>query len=144
MAMPRRINVEFGDVFPHGAWAVSDIEPMRDYDKSSKDNQVQATDDESGLPVWTVDVIDADEDTRKADRQVSVRVSAKVCPVLPPTMGGTPFRPIEFSGMAATPYVVQQGDSRPRIAWSYRATDLNGPKTGSSKQSSSQPSSAAA
>lgn len=128
MAMPRRINVEFGDVFPHGAFVVSEIGPLRDFDKSSAGQQVQAVDEDTGFPIWTLDVLDGDPEARKADRQISVRIPAKHCPVLPPVQPGTPFRPVEFSGMTATPYVMQQGDARPRIAWSFRATDLAAPK----------------
>lgn len=130
MAMPRRIKVEFGEVFPHGAFVVSEIGPLRDFEKSKNGQVVQMHDEDTGYPIWTVDVLDGDPEVRKADRQQSVRIVAKHCPVLPSPTPGMPFRPVEFAGMTATPFVAQQGDTRPRIAWSYRATDLFAPKQG--------------
>jgi hypothetical protein len=130
MAMPRRIKVEFGEVFPFGAYAVSEITPLRDFDRSTKERTVQMVDPDSGMPLWSVDVMDADPEARKSDRQVSVRIAAKVCPVLPAAVSGVPFAPVEFDGLTASAYVSQQGDSRARLAWSYRASDVRAPKSG--------------
>jgi hypothetical protein len=60
MAIKPRFPVAMGDVFPHGAYVVSEVEPVRDFDKSSAGRPVQAVDKESGLPVWAVSVLDAD------------------------------------------------------------------------------------
>ena len=38
-----------GDVFPHGAFVVSEVEPVRDFDKSAPWRPVQQNDKESGL-----------------------------------------------------------------------------------------------
>ncbi|MCW2542042.1 MAG: hypothetical protein JWN95_3767 [Frankiales bacterium] len=135
MAMPRRINIEFGEVFPYGAFVVSEVTPLRDFDRSTKDKPVQMVDPDTGLLLWSVDVIDPDPEARKAERQFSVRIAAKVSPVLPASMPEAPFKPVEFEGLTATAYVAQQGDSRPRLAWSFRATDLHAPR--SSKSASS-------
>ena len=44
MAMPRKIPVEFGLAFPYGAYAVGEVQPVRDYDKSTRERVVQAAD----------------------------------------------------------------------------------------------------
>ena len=128
MAMPRRIKVEFGEVFPYGVFAVSGFSQVRDFDRSTKDKPVYATDDDSGLSVWSVDVMDGDPEARKADRQFSMKVLAKVQPVLPDApIPGMPFIPVEFDGLTATAYVAE-GNGRPRLAWSFRATGVRAPK----------------
>ena len=139
MAMPRRLKVDHDDVFPAGAYVVSEVTKMRDFDKSTKDNEVQAFDEDSGLPVWTVDVMDADESVRKADRQVSVRIAAKVQPIPPDKLAGTPFRPVEFDGLSATPYVSENGAGRSRLAWSFRATGMHAPGKANGKAAPAAP-----
>lgn len=127
MAMPRKIKVGFQDVFPFGTYAVSEVTPVRDFDKSTKDRAIQAVDDETGLLVWAVDVMDGDPEARKAQRQVTVKVLAQVQPVLPENKTGLPFTPVEFDGMTATPYISDNGP-RPVLAWSFRATSVTGTK----------------
>ena len=130
MAMPRKIKVEFGEVFPYGAFAMSgaEVSQVRDFDRSTKDKPVYATDEDSGLPVWTIEVPDADPEARKAARQIAVKVLAKVQPVLPDApVPGMPFIPVEFEGMTATAYV-SDSNGRPRLAWSFRATGVRAPK----------------
>ena len=36
---------------------------------------------------------------------MKVKIAAEVQPVLPPAVPGSPFTPVEFEGMTATPYV---------------------------------------
>ena len=55
---------------------------MRDFDKSSGDRVVQQTDKHTGLPLWVIEVIDADPEAR----QRTVKVT------------GSPFVPVEFEG----------------------------------------------
>ena len=126
MAMPRRIKIEFGQAFPYGVFAVSPVTPLRDFDKSSRDREVQAVDEESGMPVWTIDVLDADPAARRSERQFSVRITAPVQPVVPAAIADLPFRPIEFEGLTATPYVADSG-GRGRVAWSMRASGMRAP-----------------
>ena len=64
MALQGPIPVQFSQVFPHGAYAAGVIEPVRDFDASKDGRFVQAKDRDSGLPVWAVDVIDADPAAR--------------------------------------------------------------------------------
>src|ERR1700744_5131200 len=103
MALQGPIPVEFGAVFPSGAYAAGGFEKVRDFDRSSGDRVVQQNDKHSGMPLWVVEVIDADPEARQ--RTVKVKIAAGVQPVLPPPVPGSPFIPVEFDGMAATAYV---------------------------------------
>jgi hypothetical protein len=132
MAINGRFKVSMGDVFPHGAYVVSEVEPVRDFDKSTRERPVQATDRESGQLVWSVSVLDADPDARKDAKTVTVKISAPVQPIPPEAMAGLPFRPVEFDGLTVTPYVNDNG-GRARIAYSLRATGMRAPQIGASK-----------
>lgn len=132
MAMPRKVPVSFETVFPHGAYMVGEISPVRDYDRSTRENVVQATDPDTGLPLWAVDVVDADPEATKSTRTMTVKVSAKVQPVLPAAENGTPFRPVEFDHMTATAYIEENGNFS-RVAWSLRASDVRSPSKGGSR-----------
>ena len=96
MAMPRKMPVEFGVVFPYGAFAVGEVSPVRDYDRSTKEVPIQATDPDTGLLVWSVEVVDADPEAKKSNRMIAVKVAARVQPVLPEATPGVPFRQVEF------------------------------------------------
>ena len=133
MAMQGQIPVEFGIVFPHGAYAAGGIEMVRDFDRSSGDRVVQQADKHTGLPLWVVEVIDADPDARQ--RTVKVKIAAQVQPVLPAPAPGSPFTAVEFDGMTATPYVDSarcQGNGRcgARVAYSFKATGVRAPSRG--------------
>jgi hypothetical protein len=128
MALQGQIPVEFGMVFPGGAYAAGTIEMVRDFDRSSKDRAVQQTDKVTGLPLWVVEVIDADEQARQ--RTVKVKIAATVQPVLPSPAPGSPFTPVEFEGLTVTPYVDTgrcqgkgkgKGKGGGRLAYSLRA-----------------------
>ena len=125
MAIKGAIPMKSDDVFPHGCFAVGEVEPMRDFDRSTKDQAIQAVDRDTGELVWTVDVIDADPETR--DRTVRIKLLAPVQPVPPEQAPGVPFRPVEFDGLTATPYVATTGTGRSRLAWSFRATGMRAP-----------------
>jgi hypothetical protein len=125
MAIKGAIEMGHGDVFPHGCFAVGEVQAMRDFDRSTKDQAVQALDRDTGLLVWTVDVVDADPDAR--ERTVRVKLVAPVQPVMPAATDGTPFRPVEFDGLTATPYVATTASGRGRLAWSFRATTVRAP-----------------
>ena len=62
---------------------------------------VQQLDKDSGLPLWVVEVIDAQEDARQ--RTVKVKIAAQVQPVLPDPVPGSPFTPVEFDGHDRAP-----------------------------------------
>ena len=91
MAVQGHIPVQFGAVFPDGAYAAGGIEMVRDFDRSTADRVVQQADKETGLPLWVVEVIDAQEDARQ--RTVKVKIAAPVQPVLPPPAPGSPVHP---------------------------------------------------
>jgi hypothetical protein len=121
-------SVEFGAVFPSGAYAAGGFEMVRDFDRSSGDRVIQQADKGSGLPLWVIEVINPDPDARQ--RTVKVKVAATYQPVLPDAPAGSPFTPVEFEGMQATPYVDTSrcngdGDGKhkceaPRLRWRLR------------------------
>ncbi len=124
MALQGAIPIDFGTVFPDGAYAAGVFEAVRDFDRSQGDRFVQQLDKGTGLPVWTVDVIDADPKAR--DRTVRMKVAAEYQPTLPPASAGSPFTAVEFSGLTVTPYVNQAG----RLAYSFKATGVRAPSRG--------------
>ena len=121
MALQGPIPVEFAHVFAHGAFAAGGFEPMRDFDASSGDRFVQAKDKATALPVWVIEIIDADPAAR--DKTAKVKVAAAAQPVLPPAGSGMPFVPVEFEGLTVTPYVNQAG----RLAYSLKAAGVRSP-----------------
>jgi hypothetical protein len=132
MALLGPFPVEFGVVFPSGAYAAGGFEMVRDFDRSSGDRVVQQKDKASGLPLWVIEVIDADPEARS--RTVKVKVAAEYQPVLPSPTPGSPFLAIEFEGMQATPYVDTgrcKGDGKTkcgaRQAYSLKATGVRSP-----------------
>lgn len=127
MAHTGRFKIDHSDLFSHGAYLVSDVEPVRDFDKSRPGAPVQAVDKETGLRVWGAVVLDGDPDARKEVKTVTVKLVAEHQPVPPEAPAGMPFRPVEFDGLTVTPYV---DDKRGRIAYSIRATGMHAPSTG--------------
>ena len=121
MALQGPIPVEFGHVFACGVFAAGAVEPVRDFDASKGDRFVQSKDKASGMPLWVIEVIDADPEARA--KTVRVKIAAPVAPVLPPPLAGSPFTPVEFTGMSVTPYVNQAG----RLAYSLRAAGVSAP-----------------
>lgn len=121
MAIQGPLPVEFGAVFPRGAFAVS-VEAQRDFDKSSREHFVQATTDE-GLPVWTVTVIDGDTSARQTS--VKVKIAATQQPVLPDSVPGVPFHPVELDGLHVRPYVDRNSG---RLAYAFTATGVRSPQ----------------
>jgi hypothetical protein len=135
MAMQGPIPVEFGKVFPGGAYAAGPVEKVRDFERSRKDEVIQQLDKETSLPLWVVEVIDAQEDARQ--RTVKVKIAAQVQPVLPAPVPGSPFTPVEFDGMTVVPYVDSSrcqakdtGRCGARVAYSLKATGIRAPARG--------------
>jgi hypothetical protein len=136
MAIQGSISVEFGAVFPDGAYAAGKFEMVRDFDRSSRDRVVQQIDKVTGLPLWVVEVIDADEAARQ--RTVKVKVAAQVLPVLPSPAPGSPFTAVEFEGLTVTPYVdasrCKGGKDKDkcgaRLTYSLKATGVRAPSRG--------------
>ena len=132
MAIQGPFKVECGDVFPHGVGIVGAVTQLVDFDRSSKENKVQQLDKDSGVPVWTVDVMDFDPDAR--ERTFKVKIVAAVQPVPPDVIAGAPVRPVLLEGLTVTPYLKslgkdqRTGQERFKIAFSLRASGLAAPR----------------
>ena len=133
MALQGPIPVQFAQVFPHGAFAAGVIEPVRDFDASKDGRFVQAKDRDSGLPLWAVDVIDADPAARVKTARVKIASSDQ--PTLPPAAPGMPFSPVELTGLAVIPYVNPAG----RLAYSLKATGITPVRSGRGSHESRGP-----
>ena len=127
MAVQGPIKVTCADLFPHGLGIVGAVSASDDFDASTRERRVQARDKESGLPLWQVDVMDFDPEAR--ERTLRVKVAAAVQPVPPEAIPGAPVRPVLLEGLMVTPYIKE--GTRPRIAYSLRATGLAAPRRGS-------------
>ncbi len=129
MAVQTPIPMVMDAVFPAGAYVAGAVEPVSDFDAPARPGGLRAQkhDKVTGLPMWAVPVIDGDETARGAQKSVKVTIAAKVQPVPPEALAGLPFRPVEFDNLTVTPYVSDSNGSRPRIAYSLRATAMRAP-----------------
>jgi hypothetical protein len=116
MALQGPIPVEFAHVFPHGAFAAGGFEAVRDFDASSGDRFVQSKDKTTGLPLWAVEVIDADPEART--KTVKIKVAAQAEPVLPAAQAGLPFVPVEFTGLTVYRSPICCHERRPEVSTS--------------------------
>jgi hypothetical protein len=123
MALSRHIPITSELLFPHGAYAVGGVEQVIDFEASTREQRVQAHDRDTGLPLWAVSVFDADPEART--KVVRIKIASRTPPVLPQAPAGSPFPAVSFEGLTATAYVDTSG-SRPRQAWSFRATAVRG------------------
>jgi hypothetical protein len=130
MAISRRFPIPFDLVFPYGAYLVSEVSPVFDYERSTKETKVQQADPETGLLLWQVDVLDADPEAKKSTKTVSVKIPAKVQPVPPGNDTPFPFTPVVFEGMTALPWIEETGNFS-KISWSLKATAIRPVTTGS-------------
>lgn len=140
MAMQRRFPVGHADVFPAGAFLKGGVEPVADFnaERRADGSRPQQLDKDTGLPLWQVMVLDADEEAGKKETAISIKIAAKVQPVPPENTTPFPWTPVEFVGLTALPYVDDNGN-RPRLAWSFRAESLKAPgKTPAASGSSSE------
>ena len=101
--------------FPSGAYAAGAFEPVRNFEASTGEKFVQSADKATGAPLWVIEVIDADPAARA--RAVKVKVAAPEQPGIPAAPSGSPFTPVEFTGVTVTYYVNQAG----RLAYSVKA-----------------------
>ena len=111
---------------------------VRDFEKSKGDLVIQQADKATGLPLWVIEVIDANPEARQ--RTVKVKVATQYQPVLPDAPPGSPFVPVEFEGLQATPYVdasrckaKETGKCGARLAYSLKATGVRAPTRLSSR-----------
>ena len=126
MAIARRFKINHTEVFPFGAYLVAEVGPVFDFEKSTKDVKVQQIDKDNGLPLWSVEVLDADPDAGKKSKTVTVKIPARVQPVPPDALPGLPFRPVVFGGLSALPYIDDAGKFS-RIVWSFKAESMTAP-----------------
>src|SRR3712207_6193940 len=84
MPISGALKVDCAEVFPHGLGVVGEVTPLADFNASTKDNRVQARDKDTGLPMWSVDVLDFDPHAREktrgrvqAEDQAALFVSAR-------------------------------------------------------------------
>ena len=123
MAISGALKVDFGEAFPHGAGLIGAVQPLADFDASTKENRVQARDKDTGLPVWQVEVLDFDQQAR--EKTYRVKIAAAVQPVPPEAVAGVPVRPVVLESLTVTPYIAD--GPRPKIAYSLRCTGLAAP-----------------
>jgi hypothetical protein len=123
MSVPKWLKVSHQQVFPHRAFAVSDVTAVIDYERSTKDNKIQATDRDSGHPLWQVEVLDGDPAASKRARTLTVKFAMPKQPECPPNASGMPFTPVIFEDLAVLPYVDRSTEFG-RIAWSFRASGM--------------------
>jgi len=143
MAIARRFKINHDEVFPFGAYLVADVGPVFDFDKSTKETKVQQVDKDSGLLLWSVEVLDADPDAGKKSKTVTVKIAARVQPVPPDALPGLPFRPVVFQGLSALPYIDDAGKFS-RIVWSFKAESMTAPGKPDAATASGKPDSAKA
>jgi hypothetical protein len=123
--IPTRFAVEFGEVFPFGAFVLG-VEPSMAFSADASAPKVQERDKETGQLVWVVRALDANEEAARFGAEFKVKISADHQPVPPEKLPGFPFPPAEFDGLTITPYANNKG----RIAHSFRASGLRAPGTG--------------
>ncbi|GGQ05895.1 hypothetical protein BKA00_003392 [Actinomadura coerulea] len=116
MAVKGPFKVAFGDMFPLGAFVKGGVEAVRDFDASTKETFVQARDKDTGELVWAVEVVDGDPESKGTFK---VKLTAPVQPIVPEAPAGFPFVPVEFEGLAVTPYV---NSGTGRLAYSLKAS----------------------
>ena len=84
---------------------------------------MQARDKETGLLMWSVEVLDFDPQAR--EKTFRVKIAAAQQPVPPEAISGAPVRPVVLEGLTITPYI--KDGPRPRIGYSLRCTGLSAP-----------------
>src|SRR4051794_41877545 len=97
------------------------VEQAMDYDEKSG-RRTPSKDKLTGELVWTVTVIDRDPEAR--EKQVKVKVTGPVAPLLPGEIApGTGLHAVDFGGLTVTAYVSEgRGGGRSRLADSFPAT----------------------
>ena len=126
MSVQGPFKVEFNEVFPHGCGVVGEVAAMVDFDLSTKENRVQAKDKDTGVLVWTVDVMDFDPEAR--ERTFKVKIASPVQPLPPEMANGIPVRPVYLEHLTVTPYLKDVGNGRQKIAYSLRASGMAAPR----------------
>ncbi len=132
--IPTRFAVDFGEVFPLGAFVLG-VEPAMAFSADAGAPKMQERDKETGQLVWVVRALDANEEAARFGAEFKVKISADHQPVPPEKLPGFPFAPVEFEGMTITPYANNKG----RIAHSFRAKGMQAPGAGRKSAASREP-----
>ena len=136
MAVQGPFKVDCGELFSHGLGTISEVSALDDFDKSSRENRVQARDKETGLPLWQVEVLDFDPQAR--EKTFRVKIASAVQPVPPDAIAGAPVRPVVLEGLQVVPYIKEVPNPKfgkvqgapatlPKLAYSLRCTGLAAP-----------------
>jgi len=120
--IPTRFAVEFGEVFPFGAFVLG-VEESWAFQEDRTSAKKQERDRETNQPVWIVRAIDANEEAARFGAEFKVKIAAAHRPVPPAKSQGFPFPAVEFDGLTITPYANNKG----RVAHSFRATGMRAP-----------------
>jgi len=89
--------------FPCGLGLLSEVSALLEYDpKRPVSERRQDRDEDSGFPWWSFEVVDLDATAR--ERTFRVKIAARVQPVPPPAVEGTPIRPIQLEGVQISGY----------------------------------------
>lgn len=119
-----RFAVSMDEAFPFGVYAMG-VQQAEDYD-SKTGRRTPTRDKQNGDQfVWTVTCIDRDPEAR--EKEVKIKVTAPVMPVLPEeVLPGSGLRVVSFTGLTVTPYVPEVAVGRkPRMAFSWRAMEVH-------------------
>lgn len=120
--IPTRFAVDFGEVFPYGAFVLG-VEASMAFTADSNVPKQQERDKETNQLVWIVRALDANEEATRFGAEFKVKIVAPHQPVPPAKAQGFPFAPVEFEGLTITPYANNKG----RIAYSFRAAGMKAP-----------------
>ncbi|KAA2266177.1 hypothetical protein F0L68_03445 [Solihabitans fulvus] len=134
-----RFNIEFDEWFPQGAFIVGDVTAVTEY-QSQEDKQRNKPlrpriDEASGLPVFRVTLADPSAE-KDRDKSVTVEIAAKVQPVPPAALPGTPFRPVVLEGLTIQPRAEASGQAK-WITYVVRATGMRPVDAGGTVKASS-------
>jgi hypothetical protein len=131
--IPTRFAVEFGDVFPVGAFVLG-VEPSMAFSDNPGAPKQQERDKETGRLVWVVRALDANEEAARFGAEFKVKITADYQPVPPQKANGFPFAAVEFEGLTITPYA----NNKRRIAHSFRASGMRAPRAARKSAAESQ------
>ena len=131
--IPTRFAVDFGEVFPLGAFVLG-VEPAMAFSDNPAAPKLQERDKETSRLVWTVRALDANEEAARFGAEFKVKVAADHQPVPPAKANGFSYAAVEFENMTITPYA----NNKVRIAHSFRASGMRAPTSGRKASTSEQ------
>ena len=104
------------------------VEPVFEF-TDGKRSEHQKVDENTGLRMWSVPVLDGDPELKGANKAVKVTLLAEVQPVPPDALPQVPMelRPVEFEGVTAVAYCAEVMKGRFKVAWSIKARGMKAP-----------------